>query len=167
MQIWNTWRLINAWFILFILWCQKLPPSRRHLIMIWHSWRSKWPRISGATWKRRMTGVSCISSYRWEQRGTQFTRPKSNDKNINLFFDISALKLLVVFCHLVLQQVKSSIHLDYATVSLTGPHSTFISFVLYTRCNEAESWFHQLWSQTIASVKHVWNINVPWGPTLD
>lgn len=59
------------------------------------------------------------------------------------------------------------IHLDYATVSPTGPHSTFISFVLYTRCNDAESWFHQLWSQAIASVKHVWNIIVPRGPILD
>lgn len=75
-------------------------------LTVWHSWLSKWPRISGATWERRMTGVAGISGYRWEQRGTQFTRLKSNDKNINLFFDISALKLLVVFCHLVFKQVK-------------------------------------------------------------
>lgn len=62
------------------------------------------------------------------------------------------------------------IHLDYATIFSNWSSfdlSSFIYFVLYTRCNDAESWFHQLWSQTIASVKHVWNITVPRGLILD
>lgn len=105
-KYWNPWWLTNAWFILFILWCQKFPPSRWHSITAWHSWLSD-PETRVQP-ERRMTGVSCVSSYQWEQPETQFTHPKSNDKNIILFFDISALKLLVVFCHLVLQQVRSS-----------------------------------------------------------
>lgn len=50
-----------------------------------------------------------ISGYQRELFKTDLTHSKSNDKNINLFFGISALEFAVVFSNLIFQQVGGSV----------------------------------------------------------
>lgn len=75
--------------------------------------------------------VLYISGYQRELCKTDLTHSNSNDKNINLFFDISAFEVVVVF-DLIFQQVKGSMlyqHFCCQSCEIVSPFFTEVDSI--------------------------------------